>query len=127
MLIVRTQTGACLSPAGRRKACIQREDRAIGRSLRDRSTSSGGSREGAIFGLYQRPGIASILTVEEKRLQHCASARRDLNHVTRNPPQMPSLAETNRVLLTAADGRSAILWKLLPSTSTENRCEPAWP
>ena len=87
MLIVRTQTGACLSPARRRKACIQCED-AIGRSLRDCSTSTGGSRESAMFGLYQRPGAAPILTVEEERLQHCASARRDLHHVTRNPPQI---------------------------------------
>ena len=41
-----------------------------------------------MFGLYQRPGAAPILTVEEERLQHCASARRDLHHVTRNPPQI---------------------------------------
>src|ERR1700680_2081946 len=88
MLIVRTQTAARLSPAGRRKACIQCEDHAIGRSLRDCSTASGGSRESAIFGLYQRPGVAPVLAVEEERLQHCASARRDLHYVTRTPPQI---------------------------------------
>src|SRR4029077_18992342 len=88
MLIVRTQAGVCLSPARRRKACIQCEDHAIRRSLRDGSTSSGGSGESAIVGLYQRPGVAPILTVEEERLQHCASARRDLYQVTRNPPQI---------------------------------------
>src|SRR4029077_10328618 len=80
MLIVRTQAGVCLSPARRRKACIQCEDHHIGRSLLDGSTSSGGSGESVIVGLYQRPGVAPILTVEEERLQHCASARRDLYH-----------------------------------------------